>query len=652
VLYAFANATSEAGSLNYTYKWYVNGTLYSTGSYTGAASGTELKIANMSGVQTTQSWKIELTANASGDTAAQNSSAAAVDSLVVACGNLSITGASYTLGVSISDIASSCFNLTANSVSLQCNGLSIDGADTAGTAGINVTGFNSSAISGCSISDFDTGIYLSSSNGATITGNNITSHATYGINIQSSATYSIYSNIFNSTTNFNLGGSPTGKWNTTKSAGTNVVGGPYVGGNYWATPAGAGFSQTCLDADTEGICDGAYALGSGNTDSLPLSKITYLSGCASIGTRGSYVLTASVSNSGSTCMQLQANNVVLNCNGSTIDGSSVAGTYGVSLQNYNNSIVKNCIIKEFETSLYVSGSSNNSFTNLSTKSNSNYGVYLSSVSSSTLSQITSASNTQYGIYLDSSSSNSIYNNIFNNTANAFSSGSTNLWNTSKTYGTNIAGGPNIGGNFWANPSATGFSQNCTNADGDGICDSTYTVSAGEIDYLPLTLGNKSTTEFTLNVNISSTNYISVYTSNGTSDSSFSFAPVSFENFTSNISLLSNISANTSGGELGFLVTNDGNTNVSINITSDKSAAQFIGGSSPLFQAFGAVNETGACPSLVASMQDLSTTSVNICPLLISSDSQDTIWAHIKVQISPDSPQGSSSAVITFTSTAV
>ena len=29
-----------------------------------------------------------------------------------------------------------------------------------------------------------------------------------------------------------------------KTAGTNIVGGPYKGGNYWAKPDGTGFSQT------------------------------------------------------------------------------------------------------------------------------------------------------------------------------------------------------------------------------------------------------------------------------------------------------------------------------------------------------------------------------------------------------------------------
>jgi len=63
----------------------------------------------------------------------------------------------------------------------------------------------------------------------------------------------------------------------------------------------------------------------------------------------------------------------------------------------------------------------------------------------------------------------------------------NYWNTSKTAGTNIIGGPYIGGNFWANPSGTGFSETCSDADVDGICDSSYWLAADNIDYLPMTM---------------------------------------------------------------------------------------------------------------------------------------------------------------------
>ncbi|MDY9926804.1 NosD domain-containing protein [Methanosarcina sp.] len=80
----------------------------------------------------------------------------------------------------------------------------------------------------------------------------------------------------------------------------------------------------------------------------------------------------------------------------------------------------------------------------------------------------------------------IYNNYFNNTVNVrFGAGRENTWNNSLASGTNIAGGPYIGGNFWAKPDGTGFSQICVDLDGNGIGDLPYNIYENEFDYLPL-----------------------------------------------------------------------------------------------------------------------------------------------------------------------
>jgi YVTN family beta-propeller protein len=81
----------------------------------------------------------------------------------------------------------------------------------------------------------------------------------------------------------------------------------------------------------------------------------------------------------------------------------------------------------------------------------------------------------------------IYNNCFNNTLNVMfvpGEGGSN-WNNSLTSGSNIAGGPYIGGNFWAKPDGTGFSQICVDLDRDGIADLPYNIYEDEFDYLPL-----------------------------------------------------------------------------------------------------------------------------------------------------------------------
>jgi len=95
-------------------------------------------------------------------------------------------------------------------------------------------------------------------------------------------------------------------------------------------------------------------------------------------------------------------------------------------------------------------------------------------------------NNTNGIYLSSSSNNTIYNNIFNNNNNFdFQENNDNTWNTKKQSGTNIIGGPILGGNFWGYPNGTGFSQTCKDMNGNGICEKRYILDENNIDYLPL-----------------------------------------------------------------------------------------------------------------------------------------------------------------------
>jgi nitrous oxidase accessory protein len=96
-------------------------------------------------------------------------------------------------------------------------------------------------------------------------------------------------------------------------------------------------------------------------------------------------------------------------------------------------------------------------------------------------------NNESGIYLlDYSADNRIYNNCFNNSINVKTENAEgNIWNTTQSVGTNIIGGPNLGGNFWANLEGTGFSQVSNDSNSDGICDLPYNVNGSDFDYLPL-----------------------------------------------------------------------------------------------------------------------------------------------------------------------
>jgi len=148
---------------------------------------------------------------------------------------------------------------------------SIDNNITGNNINLNTFGIyiNSSALFGSSYS----------STGNTIVNNNIIGNNDTGIYLNSvgdgmSTNNAIYNNFFNNTNNTNFNGIIyVNFWNTTNTSKTNIVGGAYMGGNYWAYPNGTGFSETCNDTNNDGFCDNQYNLtdDGNNIDYLPLS---------------------------------------------------------------------------------------------------------------------------------------------------------------------------------------------------------------------------------------------------------------------------------------------------------------------------------------------------------------------------------------------
>ncbi len=64
-------------------------------------------------------------------------------------------------------------------------------------------------------------------------------------------------------------------WNITQTPGVNILGGPYLGGNYWGSAIGSkGFSDTASDKDGYGIADEPFRINDYNIDYLPLTHTT------------------------------------------------------------------------------------------------------------------------------------------------------------------------------------------------------------------------------------------------------------------------------------------------------------------------------------------------------------------------------------------
>ena len=261
------------------------------------------------------------------------------------------------------------------------------------------------------------GLFLESSSSNTITDNTFKLNTAFGLYVKYSGNNLIYNNMFNNTANARFESPGSNSWNITKTPGTNIMGGPYLGGNYWAKPDGTGFSETCNDKNEDGFCDTSYTLAGGNVDYLPLTTNRGIVACDVISAPGVYRLAADITNSSSsTCISITASNVVLDGAGYTVDGRDNTDTYGVYVYNttttLTNVTVKNLVVTDWANGIYYYNVSNGSIENNIASSNQN-GIYLTHSSGNTLTSNTANSNNNDGIYFDSSTSNTLTNNIAN-----------------------------------------------------------------------------------------------------------------------------------------------------------------------------------------------------------------------------------------------
>ncbi|NAT10896.1 hypothetical protein C4E22_05040, partial [ANME-1 cluster archaeon AG-394-G06] len=161
---------------------------------------------------------------------------------------------------------------------------------------------------------------------------------------------------------------------------------------------------------------------------------------------------------------------------------------GIKLANqalYNN-LTDNNVSMNKNDGISLGGSCNhNNLAGNTVNGNSRYGIWMTSSQYNNLTRNIVNANTGRGIYMRGSSNNNmLYNNYFNNTNNAYDEGH-NIWNITKTLGTNIIGGPWLGGNYWSNYAGE-------DSDGDGLGDTFLPYNcSGRImeggDYLPLVM---------------------------------------------------------------------------------------------------------------------------------------------------------------------
>jgi parallel beta-helix repeat protein len=150
----------------------------------------------------------------------------------------------------------------------------------ASDSGIYFASSDSNSIYDVTISSCGYGLRFDGSKLNTVYDSKISSCSTAGLYFQAApsvpSNITLYNNLLNNTNNSHIeSGALDIFFNTTLQTGTRIVSlGPNIAGNYWTNSTGTGYSDTCVDTDTDGFCDTPLNLSVGAAaiyDYLPLS---------------------------------------------------------------------------------------------------------------------------------------------------------------------------------------------------------------------------------------------------------------------------------------------------------------------------------------------------------------------------------------------
>jgi len=281
---------------------------------------------------------------------------------ITSCQTLGTAGATYTLQNDILQInGSTCFTITADNITLDGNGFTIDGNDTSNTYGVNTTGIrdNLTIKNFFNITDFQRGIYFSNTNNSLITNNTANSVTFYGISLESSSNNIITNNNVSSNSNsgIRLDTSSNNNTITNNTANSNTFYG--------------------INLDTS-------------------SNNTITNNTANSNSNSGILLDSSSSNN-------QITDNIANLN--TLDGILI-------FFSLNNTITNNTANSNGQVGILLSSSSSdNQITNNTANLNGIYGISLQSSSNNIITNNTFNSNNDTGIRLQSTSSN---NQLLNN----------------------------------------------------------------------------------------------------------------------------------------------------------------------------------------------------------------------------------------------
>ncbi|VVB58145.1 Right handed beta helix region [Candidatus Anstonella stagnisolia] len=365
-----------------------------------------------------ENWSVSVAATDQYAEVANLSNNVTITSSLSACGVLNVPNTAFNLTGSVSINGSTCFNVTAQNITLDCTGYSVSGDNTTSTYGIYSNQFNT-AIKNCNISNFATGIYFSGATNGTIQNTNASSTnaagglSGKGLRFDSGANNSQIINV-----------TATADWGIIIAAGSNNNA---FSGTIASSSTASGRGISIQGQNTSIDCQGKSMAGANATGSYGIysdSFNTTIKNCQiSSFQHGIY-------------LQGSNSSTIQNTNAST---TALAG-YGIYLSSSNNSAITNSMGNStLDSGICLLSSPGISLTYSIGSSNQLHGILITGTSvSDSLSNSTGISSQGHGIYINSSSTG----NTLADTAGASDAGDGIAIMSNSNIGANITGTSN------------------------------------------------------------------------------------------------------------------------------------------------------------------------------------------------------------------
>ncbi len=318
---------------------------------------------------------------------------------ITACGALNTRGATYQLTANLSAPAFPgsmnyvCLDITAPNVTLDCQGHSLVANESSaplGSVGIRISADNAT-ITNCNVRGWFFG--LNASNAYAIVNNSNFSNNYDGLYaFASSSNNRFYNNYLSGNGGSNaVDNGASNAWNLASvTAGTNIIGGPNLGGNFYDDYRG--FYTLPIGIGTPySIYNNGNAVQA--NDIYPLTNNKYIPACnQTIGAPGTYNLTANATCASGNGVTIASPNVVFDCQGFTLTGpGSGYGFYATT----DNITVKNCNVKNWGVGVYYDTLADSLVDNVNATNNTR-GIYFYNTNSSNVTNTNSSYNTGEG----------------------------------------------------------------------------------------------------------------------------------------------------------------------------------------------------------------------------------------------------------------